>query len=234
MASRRFQLLASAVVLLAVVALPASAASPDTENRITVTAQGSVRTVPDRSEWTFGVFNTGKSAKATLGANSTAAAKVIAAVKRSGVSDEDVTTEQVSLSPRSDGSGSVTGYAASNSVHVTINLEAAGGVIDAAVAAGANQVYGPGLSRAESDKLYDQALAAAFDRAREKALALAQKAGLALGQPVAISEQGAPVPYIVQAGVVAGTPPSTAGPPPPIQAGTREVTATITVTFATS
>lgn len=232
MNAQRPQLLALVAVVLAVVALPASAASPGGDNRITVSAQGSVRTVPDKSDWTFGVLTTGKSAKATLGANSTATGKVIAAVKRAGVPDADLTTEQVSLSPRSD-NGGITGYAASNSIHVTLDVARAGGVIDAAVTAGANQVYGPGLSRAESDKLYDQALAAALDRAREKAQALAERAGLVLGPPVAISELGAPVPYGDSA--AAGVPASvTSAPPPPIQPGTREVTATITVIFATS
>jgi hypothetical protein len=60
-------------------------------------------------------------------------------------------------------------------------LSDVGDVIDAAVAAGANNVSGPSLARDDQDKLYRDALEKAVANAREKAAALARAAGVSLG-----------------------------------------------------
>ena len=77
-------------------------------------------------------------------------------------------------------------------------LAKAGDVIDAAVEAGANQVYGPSLSLSDQEELYEEALEAAVADARDHAEALADAAKVSLGGVKTIVEGGGcspPVPY---------------------------------------
>jgi uncharacterized protein YggE len=100
-------------------------------------------------------------------------------------------------------------------------------VIDAAVAAGANQVYGPSLSRSDQDDLYRQALRTAYADARAKAQVLAAAAGLSVGRVLAMQESGGvPVPLVDRAGA--------AETQVPIEPGTQSIQASVTVTFAST
>src|SRR4029078_845081 len=98
-------------------------------------------------------------------------ANVVEALKRAGVAAKDLQTQYVSLDPRYDNQGrEVQGYNASNSVVARVrDLTEVGSVIDAAIAAGANGVSGPSLSREDRDKLYNDALEKAVADAKSKA-----------------------------------------------------------------
>lgn len=201
---------------------------------ITVVGTGSAKAVPDVTEWSFSVRSEAESAAAAMSENAAATRRVIDALRAAGIDRDDLRTEQVSLYPRMseeaqvEGSQGVTGYTASNTVHVTVKgVERAGAVVDAAVGAGANEVYGPSLRVSESDEEYGQAVDAAFDDARAKAEAIAAKAGLTLGAPVAVVEGGGggPIAYGEAAALDAAV---------PIEAGSQQIQAFLTVTFAVS
>jgi uncharacterized protein YggE len=122
----------------------------------------------------------------------------------------------------------VTGYTADNSVSATVDIAKAGALVDAAVAAGANTVSGPTLSVSDRDARYRDALKKAVDDARAKAQALAEAGGFGVGPVSVVTEQqavGAPEPWGVRAAV------AKADAPTPVEAGTQEVTADVTVTF---
>src|SRR6266516_3033749 len=59
----------------------------------------------------------------------------------------DITTQYVSVWPVSEEGSTISGYSASNTVSATIGIARAGDLVDAATAAGANDVSGPELSR---------------------------------------------------------------------------------------
>lgn len=197
---------------------------------ITVVGTGSVTTKPDTAEWSFGVQTSAETAEAALGANSETMKRVVDALRDAGVASDDLQTEQVSVWPRTSDDGlTIVGYDASNTVRATIrDLDRAGATVDAAVAAGANQVYGPSLTVSDADAQYRAAVDAAFDDARARAEAIAEKAGLTLGAPVAIVEGGGgmPVPYY-ERGVAEAAAADVA-----VEPGTQDVGATLTVTFA--
>ena len=198
---------------------------------ITVVGSGSARAVPDVAEWSFGVQTSGDTAAAALAASSAAMDGVVAALRDSGIADEDLRTEQVSVFPRmSDDGRAVVGYDASNSVSATIrDLDRAGATVDAAVSAGANQVYGPTLTLSDSKAQYRAAVEAAFADARARAEAIAEQAGVSLGAPVAIVEGGGGgvVPEFDRLAAAEAGAADVA-----VQPGTQEVGATLTVTFA--
>jgi len=228
---RRLTIIISALLALAAVAAvtragdaPAAAGEPG--NGITVQGSGTVSTVPDRAQLSFGVESRAATAKAALAANAVEMRKVIAAVKAAGATD--VQTQSVSLQPQYSEAGAVRGYIAQNSVSATIReLAKAGAVIDAAVDAGANQVSGPGLSRGDQAELYRQALRAAVADARTRAQALAAAANLSLGRVTQILESGSAPPPVIFAAKAedAGT---------PIEPGTQQIVASVQVTFAAS
>jgi len=226
--------LALAALLLVAAAAVAGVARPEgaravegqsqTGDSITVSGNGSVSAVPTTAVFSFGVDSRAATAKASLAANSREMRLVIAAVKEAG--GKNVTTQSVNLSQAFGPDGAPNGFAASNVVTATAGLDRVGGLIDAAVEAGANQVNGPSLGVADVEKLYRQALEAAVADARESAQVLARAAGRSLGKVTAIVEGGGsfPTPLTEKSAV------SDAGAP--IEAGTRETTATISVTFA--
>ena len=225
--------LALAVGALAGVGRPEAAQSAEEEPPVglTVTGTGSVRTVPDRASFSFGVQSEGATARAALTANTAAAKKVVDAIRAAGVAAADLQTSQVSLSPRSNEMGTeIVGYTAFTTVTATIReLGRVGAVVDTAVDAGANTLSGPSLTRGDTDALYRQALRAAYTDAREKAETLAAASGRTLGNVTAIVEgaQGSvPVPLAAAQDAARSS--------VEIAPGTQSIDASVSVTFALS
>src|SRR6188508_3369153 len=157
MKTKRILLIAAPLVLalgVGAATLPGSASSAAADaGGITVQGTASVTAVPDRAELSFGVESQGQTAKAAIAANAAEMRKVIAAVKAAG--GTDVKTQSVSLSPRYDEQNEVQAFVAVNTVSATIkDVAKAGALIDAAVTAGANQIYGPSLSSGDQTAVY--------------------------------------------------------------------------------
>jgi uncharacterized protein len=222
--------IALAAVVLVGGASAATTASSTGTNTVTVNGTGSVTAVPDQASFSFTVQTKAATAAAALTRNGTQTRAVVAAVEGAGVDAAEVQTSQVSLDPVMSNDGtSILAFTASNTITVTaLAVAKAGAVVDAAVGAGATNVYGPSLAVSSQDALYAKALKAAVAQARTKAQALADAAGQTLGSVVSIVEGGgpAPVPFAAKsAGDAAGT---------PIEPGTQEIDATVTVTFGLS
>ncbi len=226
----RVLMLAVAVSAVLVVAGPgrpgqAGAAATSSARTLTVTSTGSATAVPDRAAFSFGVTSQAKTAAGALAANGVEMRKVIAALKGAGVLAKDLQTESVSLSPRYSGNGEdIVGYTASNTVNAEIKgIGRVGSVIDVAVKAGANQVFGPSFTVSEQASLYRRALRTAVAAARVKAASLAGAAHVRLGPVRTIVESSSsPVPIAEKAAADAT----------PIEAGTQSIEASVTVEFA--
>ena len=193
---------------------------------ITVNGSGTSSTVPDEARFCFDVEDHADTADAASAANAAAMRDVIAALRKAGVTDKDMQTVQVSVSPLYNDAGSkVIGYVATNSICATTSVTDAGSVAEVALKAGADRVDGPNLTKADSDKLYDDALRSAVADARSRAEVLADAAGVEVGGVVSIqegSEPSYPIAYDMAA----------ASPETPIQPGTQDIQATVTVTYA--
>lgn len=196
-------------------------ASPDT---VTTTGHGVVTVVPDEASVSAGVHTQAASAASALAQNAQLMSSVVAALKAAGGSD--LQTQQVSLYPQTNDQNQVTAYVADNSVSAKTKIARAGALIDAAVAAGANTVNGPTLDVSDRDARYRDALGKAVVDARAKAAALARAGGFGVGQVSSVTEQaasGAPVPVYEAAAAKSNA--------TPIEPGTQDVTADVTVTF---
>ena len=204
--------------------------APPPNRTITVTGTGTVKTVPDEAQFSFGVETRADTAKAALDENARATRRLIAALKNAGISGDDLQTESVSVWPRSEEKGSVVDYVASNSVRATIPVAKAGAVVEAASEAGANHIWGPQLSTSQRDELYREALKDAVDDARTKAAALAEAAGVGVGRVLNVAEggqPGEPIPYASRAAELGAADEAT-----PIEPGKQEIQASVSVTFA--
>jgi uncharacterized protein YggE len=228
--TRLFPLVVLAAAVLAVAAFagigrPEAArgetATPDT---VTTLGHGVITIAPDEATVTAGVHTQAASASAALAENAKLMNAVIAALK--GAGGQELQTQQVSLYPQTSPQGEVTAYVADNSVSAKSKIAGTGALIDAAVGAGANTVNGPSLSVSDRDARYREALAKAVDDARLKAEALAKAGGFGIGPVSSVTEQGGGGPPQVFAAVGAVAKDST-----PIEPGTQDVTADVTVTF---
>lgn len=227
---KRLAIAAAALASLAVLAATlrtsdAAAVESDSTGGITVQGSASASGVPTRAELSLGVESRADTAKEALAANGTAMRKVLAAIRAAG--GQDLRTQSVWVSSIYGQKGPQ-GYTATNSVTTTIEVAKAGALIDAAVAAGANQVSGPSMSVADEQALYRKALQSAVADARKRAEALAEAGGVTLGRVTAIVEGGgsAPMPMAMAA--------KAADASTPIEPGTQDVSAQVSVTFAIS
>jgi uncharacterized protein YggE len=195
-------------------------ATPDT---VTTVGHGVVTVAPDQASITAGVHTQAATAADALARNAKLMNAVVAALKQAG--GKDLQTQQVSLSPQTDEGGTVTGYTADDSVSASTPIAGAGALVDAAVAAGANTVSGPSLSVSDQDERYRDALRKAVEDARAKAQALAEAGGFGVGPVSVVAEQSSAPQPVFAAGVAAKAEAT------PIEPGTQDVTADVTVTF---
>lgn len=223
----------AAALLLGVAALvavlrPEGAGAVATQDKVadmvTVTGVGSVKAVPDTAQISAGVETRGSTAKEAMNANAEAMRKVIAALKAAG--GKNIATQFVSLSPFTTPEGKPDGFVASNTVNAEIDVDQAGELIDAAVAAGATNVFGPSLSLSDADNLYREALKKAVADAKQRAELLAGAAGRGLGRVISITEGGVNTPVPVFAKAEAAD-----GGGAPVEPGTQQTSASVSITY---
>lgn len=184
------------------------AAFADANGTLTVTGTATVNAAPDQATLSLGVTTTGATAAAAMGANNDAASAVIARLIAAKVAERDMQTTGLSLNPNwvmntAGTAQEIQGYTASSTLTVRIAaLDAAGAILDAAIADGANTLNGLTFGLADPRPLEDDARKAAVADALARAQVLAQAAGESLGPIVSITEGGGgqqPMPMLYKA-----------------------------------
>jgi uncharacterized protein len=205
-----------------------------TGTRLDIVAQGSVKRVPDIAIISAGVVTTARDAKSAMASNATAMARVLTALRGAGVADRDMATAQIGLNAQyryvENQAPIVTGYQANNSVTVRFrDIAKSGAILDALVAAGANQINGPTLTLDKPETAQDEARADAIKTARARAELYAKAAGLTVKRIVAISEMGSvsgPMPMAYARGAM-----MQAEAKSEVVPGEQDVGVTLNVTF---
>jgi uncharacterized protein len=193
---------AIAATLLAAPALAQTALPP----MITVSGEATVSVAPDQAQIEAGVASEAKTAREASEANNAAMSKVLLALKGAGIAEKDYQTSRLSLQPQyapnRSGPSPVVGYRASNRVTVRVrDVARLASVIDVLVSAGANDIGGINFMVSNASKLLDETRERAVADARRKAEIYARAAGVTLGAPLSISEEGAPGPVLYRAKV---------------------------------
>lgn len=168
---------------------------------ISVTGEATVSVPPDQAQIDGGVTSDAKTAREASDANNAAMGKVLLALKGAGIDEKDYQTSRLSLQPQyapnRSGSSPVVGYRASNRVTVRLrDVNKVAGIIDVLVGAGANELGGINFVVSQASKLLDDIRDKAVADARRKAEIYAKAAGVTLGEPLSISEEGAATPVL--------------------------------------
>jgi uncharacterized protein YggE len=226
-----------AVAAIASLATPALAQT-DVTPAISVTGEGTVSVPPDLAQIDAGVASDAKTAREASEANNAAMGKVLLALKGAGIDEKDYQTSRLSLQPQYAnrpgsavaGPATVVGYRASNRVSIKVReITKVASVIDTLVTAGANDVGNINFTVTQASKLLDEAREKAVADARRKAEIYAKAAGVALGAPLSIAEEGAPVP-LFRAKAMAMAPMESRAPP--IAQGEETLSVTVSMTWA--
>ena len=193
---------------------PALAQTEAAPSAISVTGEATVSVPPDQAQIDGGVTSEAKTAREASEANNSAMGKVLLALKGAGIDENDLQTSRLSLQPQSapnrTGPMAVVSYRASNRVTVRLrDVTKVASVIDTLVAAGANEIGGINFVVSQASKHLDEAREQAIADARRKAEIYAKAAGVTLGAPLSISEEGTPGPMPfrkMSAGMAASAP----------------------------
>jgi Uncharacterized conserved protein, COG2968 len=175
------------------------------ERSITVTGEATVSVAPDNANIRLGVTSQGKNAREASETNARQMTNVLAAIKEAGVADRDVQTSRLSLQPQYEqgkaGPARLLGFQVTNQITIRIReIDKFPGILDRAIAAGANEMSGIEFVVSEQSKLLDQARDDAVSDARRKAELYAKAAGVKLGPVTSITEEGSSPPRpVVQA-----------------------------------
>lgn len=154
----------------------------------------SVEVAPDIATIGAGVTTEAATATEALRQNSAEMEQVIARIKALGVADKDIQTTGINLNAMYDYSQEsqrpvFRGYQVSNRVSVMLRkIEETGKVLDALVAAGANDINGPSFSLDDDTAAKDAARKRAFARAQAQAKAYADLLGYDGAKVLAIAE----------------------------------------------
>ncbi|HEX7937893.1 MAG TPA: SIMPL domain-containing protein [Gemmatimonadaceae bacterium] len=223
-------------VVAAALALPAGGGAgaqhaPKAPPQIIVSGFGEVRVPPDLATITIGVQVRAATASEASGENGRKQKAVIDAVRARGVASQQITTSGYVVQPemRYDKGGApptIAGYLVSNTVIVRLTrLEMTGAVIDASIAAGANEISSLAFSVSNPDSARRAAIAVAVARAKGDAETAARAAGGSLGAMLDLTVGEAEVPGPRPVAFSSRM----KGPETPIEPGSESVTATVSV-----
>jgi uncharacterized protein len=207
-----------------------------TLSSIRVSGDARVSAKPDRVQIDLGVQTQAQLSQDAASANARQLDAVLAAVRKAAGPGAQLKTVSYSLSPNyqyhsGGGEPTITGYTAVNVVEVVLDdLARIGDVIDAATRAGANRVQGIQWTLRDQDAVRAAALREAATRAHAEAEVLAGALNLKILRVLTVEESS---PQIVPVRVhmaAARASVSAAEVPTPVEAGTLDVSANVTLT----
>ena len=207
--------------------------APIMQRLVIVTGNGSVQTTPDIAEVRTGVTTRSETARQALDANNGAMERLMLALRDQGIDEKDIRTSNFNVGPiyhrERNKQPRITGYQATNQVHVTIrDLDGLGRILDRVVTAGSNRVQGVRFLVSKPEKLLDKARENAVKDALRRARLFAEAAGSKLGKVMRIEERGfhAPQPRMFAADAVRKE------SSVPVARGSQKLTANVSVQFA--
>lgn len=201
---------------------------------VSVTGSGAVMIGPDAAQASIGVEIVGTSLSEALSSSNAATADVLDALRAAGIVDEDIQTASFSVQTMQDfddqgNPTAIASFRVSNIVSVVIReIDSVGAVLDAAVSAGANTIYGVDFIVIDSGDAVSQARQLAVQDATAKATELAEAAGLSLGPVILIQEISSAPPVAFAADEAVGTGGARSVP---IESGRSTITVQVAVEF---
>lgn len=226
--------LSTTMAALALVAAPLQAQQTGNQNdlvpQIHTSGTGEIRVTPDRARVDLAVETRAPTAAAAASENARLSTQVLNRIRSLGLTPQQTGTWGYTVSPeydyRSNERPRIIGYIARNTVRADVQrIEQVGPVIDAAIAAGANNVGNLDFYSSSVDEARAKALSQAVQKARADAQIMATAAGGRLGSLLELSSSyyapQPPMPYLAR------TEMAMAQAATPINPGEQTLTATV-------
>jgi hypothetical protein len=201
---------------------------------ITVSAQGTVKVVPDAVRINATVTAVTATSKDALSATNKSAAAIRVALKSSKIDSNDIASQTVTVYPEykyaNDGTSTQIGFRGSQSFTIVVRAaDTAGNVVDSLVAAAGDNVQINGATPfvLDSTKSLEAARAAAVKSAQSKAASYAKLIGVKLGKVNYLVENSSPSNYAPVMAVAKAESDATV-----IDLGQQDVTISVTVQWA--
>lgn len=166
---------------------------------LNLSAYGESTVAPDKATIMLGVQTDAPTAEAAIRENANKMSRVIAALKRGGLTDREIQTSNLSLNPQyvyqENLPPRLTGYQASNQVVITVReLNRLGQVVDATVNAGATNVGGITFGVEDATEAENRARLEAVEALRAKADLYAKAMGYRVARLVTLNEGSSYMP----------------------------------------
>jgi len=202
---------------------------------IQVSGDATVTVKPDQAQIDIGVVTQAKTAEAAANQNRQQLDSVLRELHQALGAGADIQTTSYSLQPnyrefKPGGEPAIVGYTATNVVQVkTKMLDEVGKVIDVATQSGANTIRRLEFTLQDMQTVRSQALRKAAIQAKAEAETLAEALGLKIVRVLSVSES-TPIAIPIRAMAMAAQ----AAAPTPIEPGTIDVHATVSLTVEIS
>lgn len=215
---------------------PASEASSNTADTVTVTGFGKALANPDRASISVGVNIADEDIARAVEESNQTIAHITDAVVALGVKEADIQTTNFTIWAEEQWDQE-TGqrkeeklYRVDSQIQIIVNdTEKIGKILETSIANGANNIYGLSFGIQDSSDLAAEARVLALEDARQRAEQIAQELGVTLGEVQRVAEVsgGWVQPFYESAmyGIGGG------GGEPPISEGSMSVTVSIDVAF---
>lgn len=226
-------LLVSLMIFGLLTACTSNTAGGEAVRSMSVNGTGRVTVVPDMATINVGVRTEADAVTDALAGNTAQANAISEVLQDLGVAEEDIQTSNFNVYP-SERYDPMTGqserqyFVVENTVNVTVrDLSTLGEVLSAVVDAGANNIYGINFNVENREEAVAEARDLAIQDAKAKAEAIAEEAGVSLGDLTSISvhSAGSPVAYYDAKGG------AYAEAAVPISAGTLTITMECSLTY---
>jgi uncharacterized protein len=203
--------------------------------KITVEASGAASATPDTLTVDMGVQVSDPTASAALSDANGQASALTGSLVASGVAPGDVRSTDFSIVPTLTPSGRISGYQVSNALLVTLHdMADAGRVVDTAASSvgDAIRVNGIAFSVSNTGSVDGQARADAVTAAAAHAHSIARAAGTSLGGMCSVSDTTTGTEPLASAGAARDGPNAGSTLPVPLEPGTQQASAQVTVVYA--
>jgi len=227
----------TAIVIIALV----MAGKTNNQDRFSVTGSGTVYAKADIANLEVGLRTGVKKTAAEATKDSTDKMNaIIAAVKSLGIEEKDIKTSGYALNPvynwTENRGQELSGYEVSQNVSLKIrDLDKIGDVIAKTTEQGANQIGNISFTIDDEYELKNQARELAIEKAKEKAMMIAEQSGMKLGEVKSVYENSSPIispiAYTNAKMELSATGVADALSAPSIQSGQNEIKVEVTLNY---
>lgn len=205
--------------------------------KLVISTTGEVKATPDLATITAMTSADSATAATATAENAKKMTNLLASLRESGLSNDDIETRNINISPRyrydQNKPPQRIGYQARSSIQIRIrDLNRIGAIVDKMVQANVEDLEGPNFSLSNSDQAQDQARVKAIAAAKSRADLYARSLGMRVKRIVLISEGQQNTPSGIRPMMLAvSTRSADAAPATPVISGQQTVSVTIKAVF---